>query len=149
MRNFIFFFALFLFLAACTRPEEIPVFKRVADIRVSKISGTDAELNANAYFYNPNDVKMTLRKVDIVVSLEGKKIGKINHSERTKVPALSDFTIPVNATFNLNDVGVLKSILNVLGGNKMKAHYKGYIKLTVHNIPIKVPVDYEEEIRLR
>jgi LEA14-like dessication related protein len=149
MRDTIVLFVLFLFLAACTRPEEIPVFKRVADIRVSKISGTDAVLNANAYFYNPNDVKMTLRKVDIEVSLEGKRIGKINHSEKTKVAALSDFTIPVNATFNIADVGVLKSIINVLGGNKMKAHYKGFIKLTVHGIPIRVPVDYEEEIRLR
>jgi LEA14-like dessication related protein len=138
-----------LLLFSCTRPEEIPVFRRVGDIRVNKISGNEAFLNGNAYFYNPNTVNLTLRKVAIDVILEDKKIGTINHNVRTKVPALSEFIVPVDATFNLGDVGVLQSILNVLQGRKMKARYKGYIKLSYRGIPVKVKVDYEDEIRMR
>lgn len=140
---------LLLFIVSCQQPEEIPVFKKVDNIRVTKVQGSEAVLSGQAYFFNPNDVKMTLRKVNIEVTLEDKKIGTINHTTKTKVPANSDFTVPVDATFNLGDVGLLNSILSVLGGKKMKAHYKGFIKLTVHGVPIKVPIDYEEEIRLR
>ncbi len=138
-----------LLFASCSRPEEMPEFKKVDDIKVGKVVGQEAILNANAYFYNPNDVKMTLRKVNIDVLLDGQKIGTINQSKKTKIGAKSDFTVPVDASFNLGDVGMLKSIMSVLGGKKMKAQYKGYIKLTVHGVPIRVPVEYEEEIRLR
>lgn len=136
-------------LASCKRPDKLPEFKKVDGIRVAKVTGKEATLKGDAYFYNPNDVKMTLRKVNIDVSLEGKKIGTINHTTKTKVPALSDFKVPVDANFDLSEVGLLKSILNVLGGKKMKAHYTGFIKLTVHGVPIRVPVDYEEDVKLR
>ncbi|HNP20151.1 MAG TPA: hypothetical protein PKL31_17055 [Fulvivirga sp.] len=141
--------ALPIIFFSCTKPEEMPVFKGVGDIKINKVSGKEAFLNGNAYFYNPNKVGMTLRKVDIEVTLEDKKIGKINHSVRTKVRALSEFKVPVDATFNIGEVGVIKSIINVLQGRKMKARYKGYIKLSYRGLPIKVKVDYEDEIRLR
>ena len=136
-------------VTGCSLPEKNPIFKKVRDIRVSKVNGKEALLKGDAYFYNPNDVKLTLRKVNIGVSLDGKKIGTINQSVKTKIQPLSDFKVPVDATFNISEVGVLKSILSVIGGKKMKAQYKGFIKLTYKGLPIKVPVDYEEEIRLR
>lgn len=138
-----------IIISACSAPEEQPVFKKVANIKVSKVNGTEALLNGDAYFYNPNNVKCTLRKVNIDVSLDDKKIGSINQSVKTKIDALSDFKVPVDATFNLAEVGVLKSILNVLGGKKIMARYKGNIKITYKGLPIKIPIDYEEEVRLR
>lgn len=149
MQRFIIISVLVLFIFSCTRPEEAPKFRKVGDIKVTKVTGKEALLNANAYFYNPNDVKMTLGKVNIDVILEGKKIGTINQSKRTKIAALSNFTVPLDATFNIGDVGMLKSIMSVLGGKKMRAQYKGYIKASVHGIPVRVPIDYEEDIRLR
>ncbi len=141
---------LFLILIiSCVRPDEAPVFRKVSNIRVSKVSGKEALLKGNALFYNPNNAKATLRKVNIDVWLEGKKIGVINQSAKTKIGALSDFTVPVDATFDIADIGILKSVLNVLGGKKMKVRYKGNIKLTYHGLPIRVPVDYEDDIRLR
>ncbi|MEQ8574769.1 MAG: hypothetical protein RIB63_11935 [Fulvivirga sp.] len=149
MQRLIIISVLVLFIFSCTRPEEAPKFRKVGDIKVTKVTGKEALLNANAYFYNPNDVKMTLRKVNIDVILEGKKIGTINQSKRTKIAALSNFTVPLDATFNIGDVGMLKSIMSVLESKKMRAQYKGYIKASVHGIPVRVPIDYEEDIRLR
>lgn len=137
-----------LLAGGCTRPSEAPVFKRVENVEVTKVSGTEAYLNADAYFYNPNDVKMKLRKVEVDVELEGKKIGTVEHTLKTKIPALAEFKVPLDATFNIKDVGVLKSVMSILGGKKMKVRYKGFIKVTVHGLPVKVPVDYEDEVRL-
>ena len=142
-------FIFLLVIASCKAPQDPPVFKKVDNIRVTKVTGDEAVLSGNAFFFNPNKVGMTLRKVNIDVMLEGKKIGTINQETKTQVPANSDFSVPVDATFNIGDVGLLNSILSVLGGKKMKAQYVGNIKLTVHGVPIKVSIDYEEEIRLR
>ena len=147
--RYLFPFAFLIIIASCSTPQEPPVFKKVDNIRVTKVTGDEAVLSGQAFFFNPNDVAMTLRKVNVDVMLEDKKIGTINQDTKTKVPASADFSVPVDATFNIGDVGLLNSILSVLGGKKMKAHYVGYIKLSVHGVPIKVPIDYEEEIRLR
>lgn len=139
---------LLLFATACTRPTEAPVFRGVGDVEVTKVTGTEAYLNANAFFYNPNDVKMKLKKVEVDVEVEGNKIGTINHSMSTKIPAKAAFKVPLDATFNMKQVGFLQSIISILGGKKLKVRYKGFIRVTVHGLPIKVPVDYEDEVRL-
>lgn len=138
-----------LIAVSCNRPKEAPVFKRIANVKVTEVNGKEALLNGDAFFYNPNDVSMKLRKVNIDVKLEGKKIGSIKQELKTKIPALSEFKVPVDATFNIGDIGVLNSLFSVIGGKKMKVHYTGNIKISIHGVPLSVPVDYEDEIRLR
>ncbi|MTI21341.1 hypothetical protein E1176_09950 [Fulvivirga sp. RKSG066] len=136
-------------MIGCTRPEEVPVFKGVGNIKVSKVQGTKAYLNADAYFYNPNDVKMKIKSVDIGVHLNGKPIGVINQSMKTKVPAKSNFKVPLDATFDIKEEGALQNIIGLLGGRKKEVFYKGYIKVSVHGWPVRVPVEYSDEVRLK
>ncbi|VXD12160.1 conserved hypothetical protein [Marinoscillum sp. 108] len=140
--------ATLLFLGACTRPENAPQFIGIENIEVSKIMGTNAVLKAEAIFYNPNDVKMKLRKVNIDIELEGKKIGVINQEFTTKVPALSEFRVPLNASFDITEIGLLNGIISILGGKKVVVHYKGFVKVSVHGYPATVPIDFEEEVRM-
>ena len=144
----IFLFILAVGVLSCTTPKEPPVFKRVTNIKVSKVEGKKAFLNADAYFFNPNDVSMKLREVAVDVTIDGKNVGNINQSLKTEVPANADFKVPVGATFRLDDVGTLNSLLGMLGGKKLKVHYTGFIKVTIHGVPLKVPVDYEGQFKL-
>lgn len=138
-----------LLLTGCKRPEEEPVFLGVRNIKVSKVQNTTAFLNAEAHFHNPNDVKMVLRKINVDVEIEGKKVGTIDQSTKIRIPAISDFIVPLDATFNIGEVGVLNSLMGMLGGKKMKVQYNGHIKVTMHGIPMRIPVDYEDEIKIR
>lgn len=124
----------------------MPEFKKVEDIKVAKVKGNEVLLKGNAHFYNPNDLKITLKEVNIDVSIKGKKIGTINHTEKVKIAPLSDFKIPVDAMVNLAEAGLINNLLNVLSGKKIKAHYRGYVKMVIHGLPVKVPVDHEKSI---
>ncbi|UII28347.1 LEA type 2 family protein [Fulvivirga maritima] len=137
-----------LIIMSCSGPSEPPEFKQITNIEVTKVMGKTAYLNADAYFYNPNKVRMTLKKINVDVMVEGKKIGEINQSLKTKIPAMSDFKIPLDATFDMGEVGFLNSIISILGGKKVKVHYTGHIKLTYHGLPIRVPIDYDDEVRI-
>ncbi|MBL3657894.1 NDR1/HIN1-like protein [Fulvivirga sediminis] len=137
-----------LLIMSCNGPKEAPEFKQITNIEVTKVMGRTAYLNADAYFYNPNKVRMTLKKINVDVMVEGKKIGEINQSVKTKIPAMSDFKIPLDATFDMGEVGFLNSIISILGGKKVKVHYTGHIKLTYHGFPIRVPIDYDDEVRI-
>ncbi len=147
-KSFILLFAVLLIAAGCARPEEEPQFLRIDNLGVGKISGSEATLTADAVFYNPNNVKMKLKQVAIDIELEGKRIGSINQDLTTKIPAMSEFTVPLNASFDISDIGLLNGILSILGGKKVDVHYKGFIKVFVHGYPVTVPIEYDDEVRL-
>lgn len=147
MNRFLLIFGIVI-LAACNRPEEEPEFLRVDNIKVTKVTGKEAFLNGDAFFYNTNDVRMKLKAVDIDIEMEGKKIGTINHKVKTRIPAKSEFKVPLDATFDIRDIGLLNGIISVLGGKKVKVHYTGKIKVAVYGITYNVPIDYDDEVRL-
>lgn len=148
MRDLLIVLFAILALGSCKKPSEAPQFKKVSGIRVAKMDGNIAHLNADAHFHNPNGVKMKLRQVDVNVTLDGKKIGKIKQTLKTIIPANSDFKVPVNATFDVKESGVLNNVLRLLGGKRMKVNYTGFVKLTVYGVPVRVPVDYTSELKL-
>ncbi len=150
IRNLLIFLSgALIMLGACNRPEEAPEFMGVTNIKVSRVENTTAHLNGDALFHNPNNVKMVLRKIDVKVSLEGKQVGNIDQNTKIKIPAESDFTVPLDASFDIGEVGVLNSLLGMLGGKTMQVHYEGHVRVTMHGIPFRIPVDYEDDIKLR
>jgi LEA14-like dessication related protein len=141
------FVTLSMILLACV-PKETVVFKGVKNISVEP-GGESPVLSANATFYNPNKVKMKLKEINIDVLVNGKQSAKVKQSLKLPIPAQSDFTVPLVAQLQLKDIGLLDTIVNLLGGKKYEIHYSGYIRVVVHGVTIKVPVDYKEELRLR
>lgn len=137
-----------ILVTSCKRPDQEPQFLRIDNIEVIEIKNQEALLNADAYFYNPNDVKMKLKKVEVDVIVEDKKVGKINHKLKTKIPARSEFKIPLDATFNLGEIGLLNSIISILNGKKVKVHYSGYITVSIHGFSSRVPVEFDDEVRI-
>ena len=141
--------AIMALTCSCKNASQPPEFKRVANVKVAKVSGKEAVLNGDAFFYNPNKARMLLRKVEIDVFLKDKRIGVINQALKTKIPGQSEFKVPVDATFDIGDIGLLNGIMSILGGKKMKVRYVGKIKLKIYGVPVAVPIDYEDEIKLR
>lgn len=146
---------LFLFLLiataafSCKKPDKELEFRHVTNIQVKKVTGEEVLLSADAVFYNPNTMKMKLRGIDVDVFVTGNKVGEINQDIKTIIPALDDFTVPFDAVFNIRQVGGLGTLLSIMGGRKLQVRYDGHIKVTVHGMPFRVPVDYENEVRFR
>jgi LEA14-like dessication related protein len=147
-KSFILILSVLLITVGCTRPEEEPQFLRVDNISFDKISGTNADVSAEVVFYNPNDVKMKLRKVELDVDLEGVKIGSIAEQVHTKIGARSEFSVPVKASFDLTEIGLLNGLLSIFGGKKVEVRFYGKIGVSVHGYPASVAIDHTEKIRM-
>jgi hypothetical protein len=50
---------------------------------------------------------------------------------------------------SLKEIGLFDAIAGLFGGKKHDLHYKGYIKVSVKGFPVKIPVDYSKEVKLR
>jgi LEA14-like dessication related protein len=139
-----------LFLAAFTscKPKEEVVFRQVRNI-VVEADNNEPMLHAQAVLYNPNKMRMKLRKINVEVFVDGKNAAKVDQKLKTEIPAEAEFTVPLEVKLNIKELGLLDTILGVIGGKKYKIQFKGSISITYKGLPIKVPVDYKTEARLK
>jgi LEA14-like dessication related protein len=136
-----------LVLAGCKNPDEDIVLRNIRDVVVDATS--DPMLKANAIFYNPNKIKGRLKKIDIEIFVDGKKAASVEQSLKTAIPAAAEFTVPIEVKLALKEFGFMDTLLGMVGGKSFKIHYKGSLRLSYHGLPIKVPVDYHDEVKLR
>ncbi len=148
VKRFFLILSLVMCFGACKRPEEDIVFKYVQGVVVD---ATDKEprLKANAVFFNPNDMKGRLKKIELDIYIEGKKAGKVDQKLALLIPANSEFTVPLEVKLDLKEMGLMNTLFSILGAKKMDVRYVGSIRLNYRGIPINVPVDYKSEIRIK
>jgi len=144
---FVIFGIALIILSGSCKPKEDVVLRNIRDIVVD--ADTEPTLRAQAILYNPNNIRMKLRKIDIDVYVDGKKSARIDQEHKLAIPAQAEFTVPLEVKLNLKELGLLDTIFGMIGGKKMKVQYKGSIRITYKGIPVKVPVDYTSEVRIR
>jgi hypothetical protein len=132
---------------ACVPKEEI-VFKGVSDIAVDLSDAGKPVLRANGYFFNPNKVKMKLKEVDVEVFVDGTKSATVKHELDVTIAGKSDFSVPIVAELVLKQNSFLDTVVGLLGGKKYEVVFKGFIRIGVHGITIKVPVSQKQELKL-
>jgi len=141
------FILVLLVLVGCKRPDQDIVLRHIKDVVVDATTGP--MLKANAIFYNPNDMRGRLKKIDIEIFVNGKKAASVEQTLKTSIPAAGEFTVPIEVKLALKEMGVMDTIFGMIGGKTFNIHYKGSLRLSYRGVPIKVPVDYKDDVRLR
>lgn len=138
--------SLIVIFVSC-KPKEDVQLRKIKDIVVD--ASSEPLLRANAILYNPNAIRMKVKKIDMEIFVDGKKAAIIDQRLKLKVPANAEFVIPLEVKLNLKELGFLDTVFSLLGGKRMQIHYKGSIRLQYAGVPFSVPVDYKDEIRIR
>ena len=142
------FLALVLFVAgACHAPKEKIVLRKIRDVVVD--ASTDPTLRANAVFFNPNEMRGKLKRINVEVYVDGKKAAFVNQKLKTEIPANGEFIVPLEVKLNIKELGFMDTLLGVLGGKKFEVRYEGSLKLNYRGFPINVPVHYKDEVRVK
>src|SRR5207245_894220 len=139
-----FFFLLIWLVLGCA-PKEPIVFKGVRNIKVDAGDKEGPRLDADVYFYNPNKVKSKLKEISVDILVDGKKSGHVRQELKLPIPAQSDFFVPVEAHISLKEIGLLDTMLGLFGGKKYEVIFTGYLKIVVHGVTVKVPVQQKQE----
>lgn len=145
-KNILFFLFTVVVMGACKKPDQDIVLRQIRDVVVDATS--EPMLKANAIFYNPNNVRGRLKKIDVEIFVNGKKAASVDQSLKTSIPSRSEFSVPLEVKLALKELGVMDTIFGMIGGKKFKVRYKGSLRLTYRGLPINVPVDYEDDVRL-
>lgn len=133
-------------LYSCSAPKERIVLKQIKDVVADATS--DPKLKAQAIFYNPNPESGKLKAISVDIFVNEKKVGTVDQQMKIKIPAKGEFTVPLEVNLNMKELGFMDTVLGMLGGKKFDVRYAGHLKVTYHGIPIKVPVNYKDQIRV-
>ena len=79
--------------AGCKKPKEEIVLRQIKDVVVDATSSP--LLKANAVFFNPNDVRGKLRRINVDIFVDGKKAASVNQELKTQIPANAEFLVPI------------------------------------------------------
>jgi len=94
---------------------------------------------------------MVLKKAEIDVLLDGKKISSLQQDFDLVIDKNSSFTIPLEASISKSEIQgkFINSALSMLFGKQLTLNYVGYIRVKAYGIRIRVPVEGESSIDLR
>lgn len=130
-------------------PKEPVVLRGIENIELAPGSGADPILKADARFYNPNQIRMKLKYIRVEVFIDGKKSALVDQQLKSTIKSKSEFSVPLEVQLSLKEIGLVDALLSLLGGKKYELHYRGYIHGSVKGLPVKIPIDYKREVKLR
>ena len=136
-----------LLFSGCDKPDQEIVLRKIKDVVVD--ATTEPMLKANAVFFNPNKARGRIRKIKVDIFINGKKAANVDQTLRMAVPSQSEFTVPLEVKLAIKELGFMDTVLGLIGGKKFEVRYQGFLKLSYHGVPVKVPVDYKDEVRIR
>nr|WKN37847.1 LEA type 2 family protein [Tunicatimonas sp. TK19036] len=134
---------------ACKAPEA-PDFQGVRNMKVDVQGLSGARINGDAVFFNPNDRKITLKNVDVEISVEGKKVKDIAREFDITAEPNSEVTVPIDVTLTLQDLNMnlLSTAMSMLNGEEKKIRYKGKARVKMYGFSFNVPFDYEDDVTI-
>jgi LEA14-like dessication related protein len=145
--RFIWFLVVTYLVVSCI-PKEPVVFKSVNNLTVDLGINGEPVLKGDAIFYNPNKVQTKLKEINVEVLVDGKKAATVDQNMDLLVKAKSDFTVPIEAKLDLKKFGLLDAVIGFFGGKTYNIEMMGFLRVNVHGVTVKVPVKYNEEVKL-
>jgi len=127
---------------------ESPDFKYISGLRIGGISTDEIILEADAVFYNPNKMGVTVTDIEMQATLNGVTVNQVKQLENVKVTGREDFTVPLQISFPTKKLfnNFMSAISYAASNKKLDVQYDGFIRMKSLGIGFKVPVDYTGEI---
>ncbi|HEY3402114.1 MAG TPA: hypothetical protein VGK59_01940 [Ohtaekwangia sp.] len=138
---------LLMAIVSCKAPEQDVVLRRIKDVVVDATS--EPTLKAQAVLFNPNKHHGKLKRIKMEIFVNEKKAGTVDQKLNITIPGNDEFSVPLEVKLATKEFGFLDTLLGVFGGKKFDVHYVGSIRVSYHGLPVRVPVDYKDQVRVK
>ena len=130
-----------------------PSFINLDNVKIISANARKVVLQGDAIFNNPNAIAGKLIKTDIHIKINDVDITDIEQTTLIDVPKNSNFTVPVNFSFNpeklvQDNEGFLQNAIKSFLSNELTIEYAGCVTIEVLGIGFDVPIDYTEKVSL-
>ena len=122
-----------------------PEFKSLENVQFNSFSFQrpySVTLNADAIYYNPNTLGADIKEMDFDVFIDDKLVTHITQDIEAKMPAQSEFTLPVQVKIPLEEVMKDLNIRDLLSSREINYRLDGDFKMGIGKAMVKVPFKY-------
>ena len=142
-----------ILISGCMGGPKSPSFINLDNVKILSANARKVVLQGDAIFNNPNAIAGKLIKTDIHIKINDVDITDIEQTTLINVPKNSNFTVPVNFSFNpeklvQDNEGFLQNAIKSFLSNELTIEYAGYVTIEVLGIGFDVPIDYTEKVSL-
>ena len=143
-------FAITLLTSCNSLTLEDPTLERIEDVDIKEMSKSRIDMDAHLIINNPNGVALDLASANLDVLIDDIVIANIKQSLDAKMPANSEFRLPVNITmdleklYNENPLTALGKGLQIMSEKKLETRFRGNIKAGKGMVKLKIDVDQLE-----
>jgi len=136
-------FILTVTFSACTSFKALDVID-VSDIKVTKVSGDGAELEATLLIENPNGYKIKVTSIEAAILLNQKPAGKLSLSKKVTLQrkTATNYTFALTTKFS----NLTPHIPSLLMGKELTLKLDGKLKGRIGLLSRKFPISLEKKI---
>ena len=131
---------------------EPPSFINIDKISITDFTQQTIGITSNANFNNPNDIGVTIKKIELNVAVNGTPVGSIGQQKSTKIKSHSDFAIPIKLQIMQSDLykalGGFTGSLSAVFGKDVEIAYTGKVTICKFFFSYTIPINYTAKYRL-
>lgn len=129
-----------LVFLSCSTPKGFE-YKGVNNVKVNKIGFEYLDLSLNLVYFNPNNFRVDLKKVDCEVYIDNRYLGKYALDTLMHIPKKQNFELPSRLRVSMG--GVFKNAFSLFMNKEVLIKVKGKTKIGKGSIFFDVPFNYE------
>jgi LEA14-like dessication related protein len=133
-----------LFAASCGKPKDLE-FRKISNIKFNLPAST---VGADVVMFNPNNISLQLKSVEIDILVNDKLVGRIDQTHQVMISRKSEFSLPVSVAVSLKDLGLVNAFAGLLGGKTFPVQFKGFMRINFLGLQKNIMIDYTEQIKL-
>jgi len=142
-----------ILISGCMGGPKSPDFINLGNVKIVSANANKVVLKGDAIFNNPNPIAGKLTKTNIHIKINDVDIADIEQTTSIGVPKNSNFSVPVNFSFNPKKLtqeneGFLKNAIKSFLSNELDIEYSGYVTIEVLGIGFDVPIDYTKKVSM-
>lgn len=129
-----------LVFLSCSTPKGFE-YKGVNNVKVNNIGFEYLDLSLNLVYFNPNNFRVDLKKVDCEVYIDNRYLGKYALDTLMHIPKKQNFELPSRLRVSMG--GVFKNAFSIFMNKEVLLKVKGKTKIGKGSIFFDVPFTYE------
>jgi LEA14-like dessication related protein len=125
---------------SCSTPKGFE-YKGLNNVKVNNVGFEYLDLSLNLVYFNPNNFKVDLKKVDCDVYIDNRYLGKYALDTLMHIPKKQNFELPSRMRVSMG--GVFKNAFSLFMNKEVLIKVKGKTKIGKGPIFFDVPFTYE------
>lgn len=130
---------------------QYPEFVRIQNIKFKNVTlppNIKVTFVSDAIINNPNPHSLTIAGADFDVYVEDKKVTNVKQELEVKMPANSEFALPLSFEIPLKSKSFFKNFTSDWKKTSIKIRSVGTITIKEARVKFDIPFDYDDEYRL-